>query len=152
MGNICRSPLAEGLFIHHAAESSSSHLFEVDSAGTGGWHAGDPPDQRSIDVARRHGVSLDSQARQVVVSDFKSFDLLICMDDQNVRDLAEMGCNTDKIRTLMSYVPDSKYSYVPDPYYGGDEGFELMHSLIDSAVLGLIQSFESGSGSAALGS
>ena len=142
MGNICRSPLAEGLFLHRLRERSLADRFEVDSAGTGGWHAGNPPDERSSDVAARNGVTLVSQARQVVNDDFEHFDLLVCMDDQNVQELLEMNCPPDRIRNLMSYAPDSDHDHVPDPYYGGADGFELMYRLIDAAVLGLIDSFD----------
>jgi len=142
MGNICRSPVAEGLFIHHVNERSLAHRFEVDSAGTGGWHAGDPPDRRSTAVAARNGVTLVSQARQVVTRDFEHFDLLVCMDEQNVEELLEMECPPDRIRTLMSYAPDLEHGHVPDPYYGGEDGFELMYRLIDTAVLGLVDSFD----------
>lgn len=143
MGNICRSPLAEGILLHHLKARSLGHLVEVDSAGTGGWHEGSPPDQRSIDVARLHGISLNSEARKVECSDFTSFDALICMDDQNLRDLVEMGCLPERIRTMMSYASSPDHSHVPDPYYGGTDGFELMYRLLDSAVLGLIESIES---------
>ena len=143
MGNICRSPLAEGLLLHHLKERSFRDLVEVDSAGTGGWHEGSPPDQRSIDVARLHGIDLNSQARKVECSDFTSFDILICMDDQNLRDLVELGCPPERIRTMMSYASSPHHAHVPDPYYGGTDGFELMYRLLDSSILELIESIES---------
>lgn len=143
MGNICRSPLAEGLLLHHLKENSFAHLVEVDSAGTGGWHEGSPPDQRSIEVARLHGIALNSRARKVERSDFTSFDILICMDDQNLRELVDMGCPLERVRTMMSYASDPAHDHVPDPYYGDFDGFELMYRLLDSAVLGLIESIES---------
>ena len=143
MGNICRSPLAEGLLLHHLTDRSFGQLVEVDSAGTGGWHVGNPPDERSTDVARRHGIRLNSRARKVECSDFTSFDMLICMDDQNLRELVDMGCPPERIRTMMSYASRPDHDHVPDPYYGGTDGFELMYRLLDSAVLGLIESIES---------
>ena len=146
MGNICRSPLAEGVFLHKLDQRGIRDEFEVDSAGTGGWHAGDPPDHRSIEVADANGVRLVSRARQVHAGDFESFDLLVCMDDQNARDLAHMGCPPDKIRQLMAYHEESSHDEVPDPYYGGRDGFELMHALIDVAIDGLIERMRPGSG------
>ena len=143
MGNICRSPLAEGLLVHRLNQRPFGRMVQVESAGTGGWHVGNPPDQRSIDVALRHGIELTSRARKVDRSDFDSFDLLICMDDDNLRDLVDMGCPDDKIRTMMSYAPDAGHAHVPDPYYGGTDGFDLMYRLLDSAVLGLLESLES---------
>ena len=142
MGNICRSPLAEGLLLHHLKGRSFEHLVQVDSAGTGGWHEGSPPDQRSIEVAGRHGIVLNSRARKVERSDFRTFDILICMDDENLRELVDMGCPLERVRTMMSYAPTPAHQHVPDPYYGGADGFELMHRLLDSAVLGLIESIE----------
>ena len=143
MGNICRSPLAEGLLLHHLKDRPFEHLVEVDSAGTGGWHEGSPPDQRSIEVARLHGIALNSRARKVERSDFTSFDILICMDDQNLRELVDMGCPLERVRTMMSYASAPAHDHVPDPYYGDVDGFELMYRLLDSAVLGLIESIGS---------
>ena len=143
MGNICRSPLAEGLLLHHLKDRSFEHLVEVDSAGTGGWHEGSPPDQRSIEVARLHGITLNSRARKVESSDFTYFDILICKADQNLLDIVDLGCHLDRVRTMMSYASNPDHGHVPDPYYGGADGFELMYRLLDSAVLGLIESIES---------
>ena len=139
MGNICRSPMAEGIFLHKVRARGIHDDFEVDSAGTGGWHAGDPPDHRSIEVAHENGVRLVSRARQVDREDFNSYDLLICMDEENARELARMGCPPEKIKLLMSYDEDSHHDDVPDPYYGGPEGFTLMFELIDSAMDRLLE-------------
>lgn len=139
MGNICRSPLAEGVFLHKARERGVHDEFDVDSAGTGGWHVGDPPDHRSVKVAKENGVRLVSRARQVKSGDFEEFDLLICMDGENAHDLASMGCPPEKIKLLMDYHDDSQHDEVPDPYYGGRDGFKLMHELIDRAVDGLLE-------------
>ena len=134
MGNICRSPMAEGVFLHKARERGIHGEFDVDSAGTGGWHAGDPPDYRSVEVAEANGVRLVSRARQVDRRDFDKFDLLICMDEDNARELARKGCPEEKIKLLMAYHDDSPHEDVPDPYYGGPEGFALMFELIDGAI------------------
>lgn len=134
MGNICRSPLAEGVFLHHARLRSLDGHYEVESAGIGGWHAGDPADPRSRAIAERHGITLVTRARQVTRDDFAQYCLLICMDDENVRDLLDLGCPPEKIRTLMQYDPEADHDHVPDPYYGGDDGFALVHRLVDGAV------------------
>lgn len=139
MGNICRSPMAEGVFLHKARERGLHDEFDVDSAGTGGWHAGDPPDHRSIEVAEANGVRLVSRARQVDRRDFNTYDLLICMDEDNARELARMGCPQEKIKLLMAYHDESDHEDVPDPYYGGREGFTLMFELIDHAVARLLE-------------
>ena len=138
MGNICRSPMAEGVFLHRLRERGLLDEHHVDSAGTGGWHAGDPPDHRSSEEAERNGVRLVSRARQVTADDFESFDLLICMDEENERNLIHMGCPPAKIRQLMAYHDESDHDIVPDPYYGGRDGFRLMFDLIDASVSGLI--------------
>ena len=139
MGNICRSPMAEGVFVHKLREQGLHGDFEVDSAGTGGWHAGDPPDHRSAEEAQRNGVRLVSRARQVNARDFETFDLLVCMDEENERNLLAMGCPAGKIRQLMFYHSGSEHDSVPDPYYGGRDGFRLMFELIEDSVDGLIK-------------
>ena len=139
MGNICRSPMAEGIFLHKIREHGIRDEFTVDSAGTGGWHSGDAPDHRSSRTARARGIMLLSRARKVTPRDFDAFDLLICMDDENAMNLERMGCPPEKIRRLMEYHPESEYREVPDPYYGGEDGFELMYELIDQAIDRLLE-------------
>ncbi|MFO0828100.1 MAG: low molecular weight protein-tyrosine-phosphatase [Phycisphaerales bacterium] len=139
MGNICRSPVAEGVFLHLARETGQAERFVVDSAGTGGWHAGELPDKRSIAVARRHGIELPSRARQVVAADFVRFDHLVVMDDQNRRDLYDMGAPRSKVSMLMAYHANPPRADVPDPYQGGPDGFDLMYALIDGACRGLLE-------------
>jgi protein-tyrosine phosphatase len=134
MGNICRSPMAEGVFLHKLRLQGIHDEYEVDSAGTGGWHAGDPPDHRSEQTAREQGVMLVSRARKVTPRDFEEFDLLVCMDHENAANLEQMGCQPSKIRELMSYHPGASHQEVPDPYYGGNDGFQLMYDLIDQAI------------------
>ena len=135
MGNICRSPLAEAIFLHHCNLRSLTEHYEVASAGIGGWHAGDPADHRSRAVASRNGIDLITRAQQVTSDDFDRYDLFVCMDDENVRDLRDLGCPQEKITTLMQYHPESGHDHVPDPYYGGTEGFELVFKLVDQAVV-----------------
>ncbi|MFB2551391.1 low molecular weight protein-tyrosine-phosphatase [Ensifer soli] len=128
LGNICRSPLAEGIARHLAGGAPSP--IHVDSAGTGGWHIGDPPDGRSIAVARRHGVDISAQAaRQVERADFTRFDLILGMDRQNVatlRALAPAG-TTARIALFLDHTLGLDED-VPDPYFGGADGFEAVYS------------------------
>lgn len=140
MGNICRSPLAEGVFKHHATQRGVLDHFEIESAGTGGWHAGERPDPRAIDIALKHGIALDSRARQVARRDFKRFDLLLCMDEDNREHLEAMGAPADKLSLLLEHDPDAPAREVPDPYYGGVDGFMTVYSLVDGACQALLDS------------
>ncbi len=138
MGNICRSPLAEGVFLHRARVAGVLDRFEVDSAGTGDWHAGERADPRSLAVARKHGIELPSIARRVNSADFDRFDRMLVMDRQNERDLLAMGAPPAKIEPILRYHPDPPLGEVPDPYSGGPEGFDQMYALIDASCRGLL--------------
>ncbi|MHC4826268.1 MAG: low molecular weight protein-tyrosine-phosphatase [Planctomycetota bacterium] len=138
MGNICRSPLAEGLFCHKARGRGVETQFIIDSAGTGGWHVGERPDRRVREVANRHGVNLNGRARQVNSDDFDRFDHLICMADENRRQLEEAGAPDEKLRLLLECDPAAAVREVPDPYYGGRRGFETVYGLIDNACEALL--------------
>ena len=138
MGNICRSPLAEGLLGHKARGRGVESRFIIDSAGTGGWHAGERPDGRVREVASRHGVDLNGRARQVTPQDFDRFDHVICMDDENRRQLEQDGAPDEKLRLLLECDPAAAVREVPDPYYGGRRGFENVYGLIDSACEALL--------------
>ncbi len=140
MGNICRSPLAEGVFKHLAKSRGVLDMFDVDSAGTGGWHAGERPDPRSIDVALRHGITLDSRARQIRREDFTRFDLLLCMDEDNREHLQEMNAPEEKLKLLLEFDPKAPVREVPDPYYGGIDGFMTVYNLVNSACQALLDS------------
>lgn len=135
LGNICRSPLAEGVFRTVAAQEGRTDLFVPDSAGTGGWHAGSPPDPRSIAVAARHGVDISGQcARKVEAADFSRFDLILGMDRSNVLDLrsaAPQGAQ-ERIHLYLDYALGARRD-VPDPYYGGTDGFEKVYRMIREA-------------------
>ena len=137
-GNICRSPLAEGLFLRRVNGAGAAKRFEVDSAGTMGWNAGSPPDSRMVAEAARHGVVLASTARQVREEDFARFDLLVCMDHDNHEALLEMGASPDKVRLLMEFDPRSPVREVPDPYHGGEDGFRTVFGLVDQAVAAML--------------
>jgi protein-tyrosine phosphatase len=138
MGNICRSPLAEGLFRHKARGRGAANRFVIDSAGTGGWHVGERPDDRVREIADRHGVSVDGRARQVTPEDFHRFDHLICMDEGNRRHLVYSGAPDSKLRLLLECDPSAAVREVPDPYYGGQRGFDAVYGLIDSACEALL--------------
>jgi protein-tyrosine phosphatase len=138
MGNICRSPLAEGVFLHKANCRGVADRFTVDSAGTGGWHAGDPPDPRSLDIAAEYDIVLPSRARQVTNEDFRVFDRIVCMDVDNHETLLAMSAPPDRLSLLLEHDPAAAIAEVPDPYYGGADGFRTVYRLIDSACEALL--------------
>ena len=138
-GNICRSPLAEGIFLHKAARRGLADCFRVESAGIGAWHAGELPDPRMRAVAERRGITLASRARQVRIADFREFDHLVCMDESHREHLFSMGAPLDRIRLLLQCDPRAAMLEVPDPYYGGPDGFELVFDLVDSACEALLE-------------
>lgn len=141
LGNICRSPLAEGLFRHHVAARGLEASFVIDSAGTGAWHAGEPPDPRMRAIARSRGISIDDQrARQFTVADLAAFDAILVMDQENlaaVRRLDRDGQAADKVALLRDHDPVARGG-VPDPYYGGDEGFEEVYRIVDRSTRALL--------------
>lgn len=131
LGNICRSPLAEGIFIHLARERGVQERFRVDSCGTGGWHAGERADPRSIAVAAKYGIELPSIARKFDPRrDPVDFHWLIPMDNQNHRDLLDHGVPREKLRLMLDYHPELKSGEVPDPYYGGPDGFDKVYEML----------------------
>jgi protein-tyrosine phosphatase len=144
MGNICRSPTAEGVMRTLVREAGLEDRIEIDSAGTGGWHAGEPPDARAAGAARRRGVTLEGAGRQVRAEDFDAFDLLIAMDRENLRGLLALAPDeeaAEKVRLLREYDPASAGEPdldVPDPYYGGERGFETVLDQVEAACRGLL--------------
>jgi protein-tyrosine phosphatase len=140
MGNICRSPTAEGVMRRLLEEEGLD--IEIDSAGTGGWHAGEPPDERATVAARRRGVTLEGAARQVRPEDFRRFDLLIALDRSNLRELLARAPDeeaAEKVRLLREFDPAADGDLdVPDPYYGGDRGFETVLDMVEASCRGLI--------------
>lgn len=142
MGNICRSPTAEGVMRHLVAERGLEDEIFIDSAGIGDWHVGNAPDARSAQVASRRGITLEGAARQVRAADFDDFDLLICADAANVRDLRRLAPDREaaaKIRLLREFDPASDGDLdVPDPYYGGADGFDHVLDLVEAACAGLL--------------
>ena len=144
MGNICRSPTAEGSFRSIVSKQELSDFFEIDSAGTHAYHIGNPPDKRSQQTARKYGVELSNQrARQVHESDFYYYDYIIAMDTDNI-DILKSICPTDsqsQIKLLLNYLPDSNLQSVPDPYFEGkfDEVFEMVYAACASFLEKLIK-------------
>ncbi|HSB89297.1 MAG TPA: low molecular weight protein-tyrosine-phosphatase [Anaerolineales bacterium] len=143
-GNIIRSPLAENLFRHLAAQAGMNGRFEADSAGTGNWHAGESPDARMRRTASRHGLIYDGSARQVRLSDFDRYDLIVAMDTDNRSELAARARSPEqrkKIRLLRDFdAASGPNASVPDPYFGGDEDFEATYRVVEAGVAGLLKS------------
>jgi len=141
LGNICRSPTAEGLMLNHLAAAGLAKRIRVDSAGIGGWHTGEPPDRRAIAAARKHGVDLTPlRARQVRTADFSDFDLIVGMDRQNVDDLRRLAPKQSTARiglwlTEALGIPDE----VPDPYYENDRAFDAVFDLCDRAARAFLE-------------
>lgn len=142
MGNICRSPLAHGLFEAMVAKEGLSEMIVVDSAGTHAYHVGNPPDPRSQETALRHGIDLSGQrARRVAQPDFERFDYILAMDRDNYSLLAD-SCPDEqrhKLSLFLEFAPELPEREVPDPYYGGASGFEQVYNLVEAASRGLLE-------------
>ncbi|NND54732.1 MAG: low molecular weight phosphotyrosine protein phosphatase [Gammaproteobacteria bacterium] len=142
MGNICRSPTAEGVMRKLLQDRALAHAFELDSAGTHAYHVGEPPDDRAIAAARRRGIDLsDQRARRVEVADFERFDYVLAMDADNLQRLRDMqpeSCRAD-VRLLLDFSTEDPGGAVPDPYYGGAAGFERVLDLLEEANQALIE-------------
>jgi protein-tyrosine phosphatase len=143
LGNICRSPTAEGVFLHLVEQAGLADRFVIDSAGTGDWHVGERPDPRALAEARRRGVRLPSRARQVVAGDFARFDLLLAMDRRNRADLEGLARGEParrKVRLFREFDPTAPAeAEVPDPYFGGDQGFAEVFEICWRASEGLLE-------------
>ena len=148
LGNIVRSPLAENLFRHVAEERGLDDQYVVDSAGTSAYHVGEPPDRRMRQTAKKYGLEYTGRSRQVSDADLRNFDLIVAMDDSNARNLREMARDEEqaaKIRLMREFDPQAEGSPdVPDPYYGGMEGFENTYQLVKRSVEGLLDALERG--------
>ncbi len=147
MGNICRSPSAEGVFRRLLSDWPTDLAIEVDSAGTHDYHVGDPPDPRSVAAARRRGIDLSTlRARAVEMRDFEHYDLILAMDEQNLDELRQRAAPRyqERLRLLMDYAPDAGRRAVPDPYYGGPQGFEDVLDLLEQATAGLLRELVAG--------
>ncbi len=133
LGNICRSPLAEGIL----KSKLPKNIFFIDSVGTSNYHIGEQPDSRSIAIAKKYGIDISSQkGRQFVVSDFDVFDYIYAMDSENFNNIINLARNSQdraKVNLILNELNDSSIVDVPDPYYGGDQGFENVYQLLDEA-------------------
>lgn len=144
LGNICRSPTAHGMLRSRLASHALADQIDVESAGTGTWHIGSPPDERATAAAAACGVDLsDLRARKVHVRDFADFDYVIAMDEQNLADLQTLAGEQQNARARVGLLGDFSPAFhgkpVADPYYGGDDGFEHVLDMIDTCVNGLIE-------------
>lgn len=147
LGNIIRSPLAEHAFLQAAEQAGISDEYQADSAGTAGWHTGEQPDARMRKTAASHGLSYDGRARQVSEQDFEDFDLIVAMDSNNYRSLSDLAGTDEaraKIRLMREFDPQADGMDVPDPYYGGQEGFENTFDIVRRSVDGLLEALQGG--------
>ncbi|MEA1051037.1 low molecular weight protein-tyrosine-phosphatase [Lamprobacter modestohalophilus] len=142
MGNICRSPTAQGVFTKLVIEEGLSDRIEIDSAGTHAYHVGEPPDPRARETARRRGIDLSRQrARRALAEDFERFDYVLAMDEDNHRNLSAL-CPPgfeERLRLFMDFAPQLGRREVPDPYYGGTNGFDAVFDMVDEAARGLLE-------------
>ncbi|CBL46900.1 Protein-tyrosine-phosphatase [gamma proteobacterium HdN1] len=142
LGNICRSPTAEAVLRKMLQDRGLTHLVDVDSAGTGNWHAGSPPDERAVAAAQARGYDMAGlKARQIEENDYRHFDLILAMDRSNVSHMRRSCTNgtAGKIGLVLEYAQHSPLSEVPDPYYGEGDGFELVLDLLEDACDCLIE-------------
>lgn len=146
LGNICRSPLAEGVL----KEKFKQHEVKgfVDSAGTAAYHAGEKPDPRSIDIAKKHGININDQiARKFRVEDFDTFDKIFAMDSSNYNDIIKVARNKsdiDKVEMILNQSNPGENLPVPDPYYGGKDGFENVYQMLDKACDTIVEKIQNG--------
>jgi protein-tyrosine phosphatase len=142
LGNICRSPLAHGVFQHLVDEAGLSDRFEIESSGTGSWHIGEPPDRRMQQTAQQHGLSLGSlRARQFGAKDLSDDDHVFVMDKSNLRDVLSLDRKDqygNKVRLFREFDPEPGDYQVPDPYYGGAHGFENVYAMVERTAQKLL--------------
>lgn len=142
LGNICRSPTAEAVFRSLVNQEGLSDQVHVDSAGTSSWHIGGAPDRRSTAAARKRGIDLSLQkARQIKMTDFDVFDLILAMDQDNFNTISNLAPaqNKEKLKLLLDFSPKLGRKNIPDPYYGGENGFDLVLDLVEYASSGLLK-------------
>ncbi|MBX0330635.1 low molecular weight phosphotyrosine protein phosphatase [Oscillochloris sp. ZM17-4] len=139
MGNICRSPMAEAVFRHMVGEAGLTERISIDSAGTGAWHAGEPPHRGTLDVLRKNGVDAgDQRARQLAADDFRRFDYIAAMDDENLAAMRRFPPEARaRVRLLLDYAPGLAAREVPDPFYSG--GFDEVYALVTAGCRGLLE-------------
>jgi protein-tyrosine phosphatase len=142
LGNICRSPAAEGVMHSMVEQAGLNSMIHIDSAGTEGWHRGKLPDARMREAAKARGYTLQSRARQVRLADLETFDLILAMDADNLRNLRALdpeGLHTKKIQAFCDFCTDHDEKEVPDPYYGGSEGFEKVLDLLEDGCANVLR-------------
>ncbi|MEG4270653.1 MULTISPECIES: low molecular weight protein-tyrosine-phosphatase [unclassified Microcoleus] len=142
LGNICRSPSAENIMNHLIEQAGLSDRITCDSAGTASYHIGSPPDRRMALAARKRDIELLGEARQFTRKDFENFDLILAMDRDNYRNILALdaaGKYKDKVRLMCDFCQKYDLKEVPDPYYGGPEGFDLVIDLLHDAQAGLLE-------------
>lgn len=141
LGNICRSPLAEGIFVKKINERGIAHLFHVDSCGTGDYHIGQLPDPRTRKNSMANGVTLEHRCRQITEEDLRHFDLILAMDDTNYMNILKLDGaseHTAKIRMMRSFEVDTDETNVPDPYFGNERDFQEVFEILDRCTEGLL--------------
>lgn len=147
LGNICRSPAAEGIFKAMVRAERLDDKIYIDSAGTAGYHTGDLPDSRMRRHASRRGYTLDSMARRFTSNDFDKFDIIVVMDDNNYRDVMRMAPDMDaekKVHRMVEFSRKYGHDHIPDPYYSGSDGFELVLDLLEDACENLLEKIKKG--------
>ncbi|WP_269618342.1 low molecular weight protein-tyrosine-phosphatase [Zhongshania sp. BJYM1] len=145
LGNICRSPTAHGVFEKLVADAGLQDKIEIDSAGTGDWHIGRPPDERTQRAAKQRGYDLSHlRARQVTGADFHDFDYVLAMDKSNLKDLRSMAGDKSNchVSLFLDFAESSWKREVPDPYYGGEDGFETVLELVEDGARGLLETIK----------
>lgn len=142
LGNICRSPTGEGIFIHKVKKAGLESYFYIDSAGTAAYHTGERADRRSQETANEHGVQLPSIARRFEYADLEEFDLILAMDSSNLTNINQLdrkGKFTNKVKLLREFDPEPGNKEVPDPYYGGQNGFENVFEMVDRSCQAILE-------------
>ncbi|HEU0053291.1 MAG TPA: low molecular weight protein-tyrosine-phosphatase [Longimicrobium sp.] len=137
LGNICRSPLAEAVFRHEVERRGLADRFEIDSAGTSGYHRGAPPDRRSAETARRRGIELAGRSRQLGAADLRRFDYVVAMDGENLEEIRALQAAAGggaRVHRLREWDPSPSSLDVPDPYYGGPRGFDDVHDIVERSA------------------
>jgi protein-tyrosine phosphatase len=137
LGNICRSPLAEAIFKHKIKERRLDHLVEADSCGTSNYHIGDQPDSRTIANASKNGIAIDHCGRQLCVEDFQEFDYILAMDKSNYSNILRLPASAQyasKVKMMREFDPVTRGGEVPDPYYGGEQGFQEVFDILNRTM------------------
>jgi protein-tyrosine phosphatase len=145
LGNICRSPLAEAIFKEKISQKGLDHVFEADSCGTSNYHIGGPPDPRTLANALKNGIRIDHCGRQLAEEDLENFDFVLAMDNSNLRNilrLSNAGQHSKKISLMRDFDPLAKGHEVPDPYFGGEQGFQEVYEILDRSIENFIHHVE----------